>query len=107
MLKTYVISILQYVMRAFSLPKNYVKKFNALFYLYIWNSKREKLARYIINQPVELDGLAMINIEIRNQANMLTNIRNIKLKINQPWALLYVYWFGIQLREIYPDFAKK
>ena len=106
MLKTYVISILQYVMRAFSLPKNYVKKFNALLYPYIWNSKREKLARNIINQPVELGGLAMINIEIRNQANMLTNLRNIELKINQPWALLYVYWLGIQLREIYPDFAK-
>ena len=55
---------------------------------------------------MELGGLAIINIEIRNQANMLINIRYIELKIKQPWALLYVYWFGIQLREIYPDFAK-
>ena len=38
MLKTYVINLLQYVMRAFSLHKNYVKKFNALLYPYIWKS---------------------------------------------------------------------
>ena len=41
MLKTYVISILQYVMRAFSLPNNYVKKFNAI-YIHIYGIQSEK-----------------------------------------------------------------
>ena len=36
MLKTYVISILQYPMRAFNLPKGFDRKINALLYPYIW-----------------------------------------------------------------------
>lgn len=47
---------------------------------------RKKRARNIINQPIELGGLAMTNIEIRNQANMIVNVRNIEGKIRQPWA---------------------
>ena len=41
MLKTYVISILQYVMRAFSLPNNYVKNL-MLFYIHLYGIQSEK-----------------------------------------------------------------
>ena len=90
MLKTYVISILQYPMRAFDLPKGFDKKFNALLYLYIWSSKREKLAQRIINQSYDKGGLMMTDIVLRNHLNTLINIANIELKINQPWAALYI-----------------
>ena len=106
MLKTYVISILQYPMRAFNLPKGFDRKINPLLYPYIWNSKREKLARRIINQSYENGGLMMTDIILRNHANTLINIANIELKSEQPWAALYIYWIGITLKYDLPELAK-
>ena len=106
MLKTHVISILQYSMRAFDLPKGFDKKIYALLYPYIWNSKREKLARRIINQSYDNGGLMMTDIILRNHANTLINIANIELKSKQPRAALYIYWIGITLKYDFPELAK-
>ena len=106
MLKTYVISILQFPLRAFLIPRGYDKKINGILYPFIWNSKREKIARDIINQTYENGGLAMIDITRRSIANILQNVANIEQKLNQPWALLYIYWFGLILKNDFPNLAK-
>ena len=106
MLKTYVISILQFPLRAFLIPKGYDKKINGILYPYIRNSKREKIARNIINQTYDNGGLAMIDITLRSVANVLQNIANIEQKLNQPWALLHIYWFGIILKHDFPNLAR-
>ena len=105
-IKTYVINILQFPMRAFHIPKFYVKKVNSLVYPFIWNSKREKVARDIVNLPYDRGGLNMTDIKTRCKANMIINICNIERKLNQPWAMLYTYWLGISLKHVFPALGK-
>ena len=93
-------------MRAFDLPKGFDKKFNALLYQYIWNSKREKLARKIINQSYDNGGLMTTDIVLRSHVNMLINIANTELKLNQQWAALYIYWLGITLKYDFYELAR-
>ena len=97
MFKTYVISILQFPMKATQIPKFYMKKVNSLVYPFIWNSKREKVARNIVNLPYDRGGLNMTDIKTRCKANLILKIYNIERNLNQPWAMLYTYWLGITL----------
>ena len=106
MLKTYVISILQYCMRAFPLPKLYERKINSILYPFIWNSKREKLARNIINLPYDRGGLNMTDINLRSVANIIQIISKVEQKSEQPWAALYIYWLGLTLKPLYPKISE-
>ena len=74
--------------------------------IHTYGTLKEKKARNIINQTYENGGLAMIDITMRSIANVLQNVANIEQKLNQPWALLNIYWFGIILKNDFPNLAK-
>ena len=78
-----------------------MKKVNSLVYPFIWNSKREKVARNIVNLPYDRGGLNMTDIKTRCKANLILNIYNIERKLNQPWAMLYTFWLGITLKPVF------
>ena len=104
-LKTYIIGLIQYHIKAFELPNRYLRKMNILMFKYIWGSNYEKISRKALTRSIENGGMAMIDLKSRRIADIINQITNINNNLNQPWACLYIYWFGLSLRKIYPNLA--
>ena len=104
-LKTYVTSIVQYQIKVFTIPGRYLRKMNMLMYKYIWNSRWEKIARKILIRPCERGGLGMLDLQTIRKADIITQIINIPMNLDKPWACLYVYWFGLVMKKIHPSLA--
>ena len=49
--------------------------------------------------------MVMIDLKSRRIADIINQIISINNNLNQPWSCLYVYWFGLSLRKIYPNLA--
>ena len=47
----------------------------------------------------------MIDIQTRRKTDNITQIINVPQNLDQPWACLYVYWFGFLLKNIHPRLA--
>ena len=78
-----------------------MKKVYSLVYPFIWNSKREKVARNIVNLPYDRGWLNMTDIKTRCKAKLILNIYNIERKLNQPLAMLYYYWLDLTLKPVF------
>ena len=47
----------------------------------------------------------MIDLKKRRGADIISQIISIPQNMNQHWACLYVYWFGLLLKPLHPNFA--
>ena len=47
----------------------------------------------------------MPNLKLHSEANIIQLFLKISLCLNQPWAALFIYWFGFLLKDIYPDLS--
>ena len=72
---------------------------------YVWNSRWEKIERKILVRSVNNGGLNMIDLKTRREADIISQIISIPQNMNQPWACLYVYWFGLLLKPLHPNLA--
>ena len=78
---------------------------NILMFKYIWGLKRDKIARKSLIRLYDKGGLGMIDIQTRRKADIITQIINVPQNLEQPWACLYVYWFGFLMKHIHPRLA--
>ena len=101
----YVISLVQYQIKAFAIPGRYLRQMNMLMFKYVWNSRWEKKERKILVRSVNNGGLNMIDLKTRREADIISQIISIPQNMNQPWARLYVYWFGLLLKPLHPNLA--
>ena len=68
-LKTFGLSIFIYLMRSIGIPTEVLHKINTLFYRFVWKKKVsnakafEKVKRTVMEGPLEMGGLKMVNIK--------------------------------------------
>ena len=102
-IKVFIASKLQYILKLYPLDYATLQKFNNLLFSFLWSSTNEKLPRDILMCHVLDGGLSMPNLLLRSQTDQLQTLLNIRTYINQPWAGLFIYWFGFSLNDIYPS----
>ena len=104
-IQTFLVSQLQYILKIYPIDSNNLQKFNQLIFQFLWSSKAEKLKRDTMTRQTIHGGLSMPNLKFRSEANFIQLFLKISLCLNQPWAALYIYWFGFLLKDIYPDLS--
>lgn len=97
-IKTYALSKIQYLINIIEIPKKYITEINQIIFKFLWDNRYEKLNRQTIFQNTYNGGLALTNLEIKIQTTHITRIKKIAENFNQPWASLYIFWFGLLLK---------
>ena len=103
-LKTYVISKIQYVQKIIELPNDFIKIVNRKIFKFLWNGT-DKIKRDTITNNTYKGGLGLTDL---NTSIITTHIQRFKNIINnkdQPWANLYIYWFGLHLNFFVKEFS--
>ena len=103
--QTFLVSQLQYILKLCPIDSNYLQKFNQLIFKFLWSSKAEKFKRDTIMRQTIHGDLSMPNLKLRSEANSVQLFLKMSLCLNQPWAELFIYWFGFLLKDIYPDLS--
>ena len=47
----------------------------------------------------------MLDLQTRRKADIILQIINIPMNLDQLWACLYVYWFGLVMKNVHPNLA--
>ena len=103
-IKTYIISKIQYLQRIIEIPKFYFDKLNKLIFTYLWDGQ-DKISRKTITNNLNRGGLGLTDIETSILTSKIQRFKHLIENKNQPWAALYIYWFGIDLKYYVKDFA--
>jgi len=85
--------------------KQYICKFQRLFFNFVWNSKSEPLAcktKYLYKHS---GGLNIVNIEYKLFALRLKHIQDIILDRKVKFVNFSIYWIGNKLRDLNFDLA--
>ena len=91
--KTYGISQVIYLMQSMCLSDAHVKQINAILYKFIWNKHfmaakaPERIKREIVNKPIKLGGLGMLNI-VELDASLKVKALGRLLETNHPFLTL-------------------
>ena len=103
-LKTYIFSILQYTMIFSEIPLVYINEINTLIFNFLWNG-RDKIERETLYQDFSKGGLNVPSLIQKQDSLIIQTLRRIEINRNQPWANLYIYWFGINLKFYCCEYA--
>ena len=103
-LKTYIFSILQYTMIFSEIPIIYINEINTLIFNFLWNGK-DKIKRETLHQDFSKGGLNIPSLMQKQDSLIIQTLRRIEINRNQPWANLYIYWFGINLKFYCSEYA--
>ena len=103
-LKTYIFSILQYTMIFSEIPIIYINEINTLIFNFLWNGK-DKIKRETLHQDFSKGGLNVPSLMQKQDSLIIQTLRRIEINRNQPWANLYIYWFGINLKFYCSEYA--
>ena len=101
-IKTFIISQLQYFLKLYPINHYNLTRFNNLIFTFLWSSIYEKISRKLIMRNILDGGLSMPDIQLRSYINQIQILSKISQEINQPWSALYIYWLGFSLKDIYP-----
>ena len=92
-LKSLIISQFVYVASVLPVPETIIIELNRLLYNFLWNSKREKVKRSVLLNPVEKGGLGMIDLKTKFQALQLSWFTNfLQCESDAPWKFMFRYW---------------
>ena len=103
-IKTYIFSLLQYTMIFTDLPTDYIKQINTLLFQFLW-SGHDKISRNTIFQDMFHGGLGLPSVLHKRESMIIQTLRKIELNLDQPWANLYIYWFGLNLKFYHAPYA--
>ena len=103
-LKTYIFCILQYTMIFSEIPIIYINEINTLIFNFLWNGK-DKIKRETLHQDFSKGGLNIPSLMQKQDSLIIQTLRRIEINRNQPWANLYIYWFGINLKFYCSEYA--
>ena len=95
--KIYIFSILQYTMIFSEIPLVYINEINTLIFNFLWNG-RDKINRETLYQDFSKGGLNVPSLIQKQDSLIIQTLRRIEINRNQPWANLYIYCFGINLK---------
>ena len=73
-IKTYIISKIQYIQQVIEIPNYYIDKFNSLIFRYLW-SGRDKINRKTITNNIEKGGLGLTDIKTSILTTKVTRIK--------------------------------
>ena len=62
----------------------------------------EKIVRKTLIKSINKGGLGIIDLQYRRKAEIITQFIKVPKYLNQPWTCLYVYWFGLMVKNIHP-----
>ena len=92
-LKSLIISQFVYVASVLPTPQKLVKDLNKLLFNFIWNSKREKVKRSVLLNPIESGGLGMFDVLTKFKSLYLSWFINyFQCKDDTPWKFMFTYW---------------
>ena len=94
-------------MKIFPMSTYKLKVFNKNIFGFLWDQRKEKNARNVLFRDIYNGGIGIPNIYIRSKANFIQSFKLIDQNLIQPWACLYIYWFGFNLESLNADHAKK
>ena len=92
-LKALIISQFVYTASVLPVPYKLIIDLNKLMYNFIWNSKREKVKRSVLLNPIQNGGLGMIDLHAKFKSVLLswfTNFVNCDLDVS--WRFMFEYW---------------
>ncbi|MCG8049147.1 MAG: reverse transcriptase domain-containing protein [Candidatus Thiodiazotropha endolucinida] len=85
-------------------PAHYIKQFEKHIFQFMWNNKVETLSRKSMKLPFLEGGQNVVNVRHKLMAFQLKHIQQIIGNNNAKWKYFAVYWLGMSLRHIRPDF---
>ena len=91
-IKILAASQIVYTAIAVRTPDYVVKQLNKLFYQFIWNSKKEKVKRNVLINPISDGGLNMIDLECKIQSLKLSWISKFFNGVDSHWKSIFTYW---------------
>ena len=91
-IKILLISQLIYLGTCYTMPPVYVKKLNKIIYSFLWKSKREKVKRAVVINPILQGGLGMVYVNAKLKSLRLSWIPKILQDKKQPWKFLCLFW---------------
>ena len=92
-LKSLIISQFVYVSSILPYPKKIIPQLNRLIYNFLWNSRREKVKRSVLLNPIEKGGLSMVDIQAKFHSINLSWLTNfVNCSSDAPWKFLFQYW---------------
>ena len=89
-MKTYIISKIQYLQRIIEISKFYIDKLNKSIFTYLWDGQ-DKISRKTITNNLRRGGLGLTDIETSILTSKVQRFKNLIENKNQPWTALYIY----------------
>ena len=86
------------------IPIIYINEINTLIFNFLWNGK-DKIKRETLHQDFSKGGLNVPSLMQKQDSLIIQTLRRIEINRNQPWANLYIYWFGINLKFYCSEYA--
>ena len=86
------------------IPLVYINEINTLIFNFLWNG-RDKIERETLYQDFSKGGLNVPSLIQKQDSLIIQTLRRIEINRNQPWANLYIYWFGINLKFYCCEYA--
>ena len=95
-----------YLLSFLCIPKEIIKKLEKLIFEYFWNKQHESVNRRTVILPKTKGGFNLFSIIAKSQALQVLHIRNLILKPYCKWHTFAIYWIGLQLKNIKPEYAR-
>jgi hypothetical protein len=103
-LRTFALSKLWYLLNFITLEEDEIRKLEKLSFNYIWNGKKELIARKILYGDFKEGGLNMVCIRAKINMIFIRNLLYIKFNRNRPQYQFSIYWMKLFFREYIENF---
>ena len=91
-IKMLLLSQLIYLGTCYTIPTKYIKELNKIVFSFLWKSKKEKVKRVVVINPVSEGGLGMIDIESRIKSLRLSWLPKLLNNSEKPWKYICNFW---------------
>lgn len=105
-INTFLLSKIWYVARICYPNDKIIKDINKILFTYLWGNKMELIARQTLYLNYEDGGIKFPDFKTKINAMLLHRINSLLNNQTLPWASLAIYWIGLIIKSIKPDFAK-
>lgn len=86
-------------------PKHYLTQFERAAFNFMWNNKVEALSRKSMQLPFSEGGQNVVSIQHKLASFLLKHVQQIIGNHEAKWKYFAIYWLGMSLRHLRPDFA--
>ena len=94
-LRTLILPQIQFLFSMITIPELILKQLDKIFFDYLWDNKPAKIKRSTIIAPIELGGLAMIDVYAIHSVSKCSWIRRLFDKTDSKWKNTFLYLLNI------------